>query len=69
MYYTAGSSDGPWVAAAVVHKEEEIIIIHNDSAFVLDAEMTAHTSSARERNGDKVTIHRDSIFDNCKQTK
>ena len=29
------------MAAAVVHKEEEIIILLNDSASVLDAEMTA----------------------------
>ena len=40
-YYTDGSSDGTGVAAAAVHKEEEIIIRLNDSASVLDAEMTA----------------------------
>ena len=39
-YYTDGSSDGTRVAAAVVHKEEEIIIRLNDFASVLDAEMT-----------------------------
>ena len=39
--YTDGSSDGTRVAAAVVHKEEEIIIRLNDSAYVLDAKMTA----------------------------
>ena len=40
-YYTDGSIDGTRVAAAVVHKKEEIIIRLNDSASVLDAEMTA----------------------------
>ena len=48
-YYTDGSSDRTRVAAAVVHKEEEISIRLNDSASVLDAEMLRHTSSARER--------------------
>ena len=38
--YTDDSSDGTRVAVAVVHKEEEIIIILNDSASVLDVEMT-----------------------------
>ena len=37
-YYTDGSSDGTRVAAAVVHKTEEIIIRLNDSASVLDSE-------------------------------
>ena len=36
-YYTYGTQ----VAAAVVHKKEEIIIRLNDSASVQDAEMTA----------------------------
>ena len=44
-YYTDGSSDGTRVAAAVVHKEEEIIIRLNDSASVLDAKITIHTDS------------------------
>ena len=48
-YYTDGSSDGTRVAAAVVHKTEEIIVRLNDSASVLDAEMTAITISARGR--------------------
>ena len=39
--YTDGSSDGTRVADNVVHKEKEIIIRLNDSASVLDAEMTA----------------------------
>ena len=39
-YYTDCSSDVARVAAAVVHKEEEIIIGLNDSTAVLDAEMT-----------------------------
>ena len=39
-YYTDGSNDGTRVAAAVVHKEKEILIRINDSASVLDAEMT-----------------------------
>ena len=40
-YYTDGSNDGSRVAAAVVHKKEDLIIRLNDSASVLDAEMTA----------------------------
>ena len=36
-YYTDGSSDGTRVAATVVHMEEELISILNDSASVLDA--------------------------------
>ena len=39
--YIDGSSDGTQVAAAVVHKEEKLIIRLYDSASVLDAEMTA----------------------------
>ena len=39
--YTDGSNDRTRVAAEVVHKEEEIIIILNDSASVLDAEKIA----------------------------
>ena len=62
-YYTGGSSDGTRVAAEVVHKEEEIIIRLNDSASVLDAEMTAlrvalvNASEPR----DMITIHTDSL--------
>ena len=51
------------MAAAVVHKKEEIIIRLNDSAFVLDAEMTAirlALEAARETR-DKITIHTDSL--------
>ena len=62
-YYTDGSSDGTQVAAAVVHKEEEIIIRLNDSASVLDAEMTAirvALENASETR-DKITIHTDSL--------
>ena len=62
-YYTVGSSDGTRVAAAVVHKKEEIIIRLNDSASVLDAEMTAirlALENARETR-DKITIHTDSL--------
>ena len=64
-YYTDGSSDGTRVAAAVVNKEEEIIIRLNDSASVLDAEMTAirlaleNASETREN----ITIHTDSLTD------
>ena len=62
-YYTVGSSDGTRVAAEVVHMEEEIIIRINDSASVLDAEMTAirvaleNASETRDNN----TIHTDSL--------
>ena len=62
-YYTDGSSDGTRVAAAVVHNEEEIIIRLNDSASVLDAEMTAIRvvlENAGETR-DKITIHTDSL--------
>ena len=58
-YYTDGSSDGKRVAAEVVHKEEEIIIRLNDSASVLDAEMSAirvALENASETR-DKITIH------------
>ena len=61
-YYTDGSSDGTRVAAAVVHMEEEIIIRLNDSASVLDAEMTAirvALENASETR-DKITIHTNS---------
>ena len=58
-YYTDSSSDGTRVAVAVVHKEEEIIIRLNESASVLDAEMTvirvAVENSSETR--DKITIH------------
>ena len=61
--YTDGSSDGTRVMTAVVHKEEEIIIILNDSASVLDAGMTAIRvvlENASETR-DKITIHTDSL--------
>ena len=51
------------MAAAVVHKEEEIIIRLNDSASVLDAEMTAirvALENASETR-DKITMHTDSL--------
>ena len=62
-YYTDGSSDGTRVAAAVVHKKEEIIIRLNDSASVLDAEMTAIRLALEDASGtrDKITIHTDSL--------
>ena len=58
-YYTDGSSDGTRVTAAVVHKEEEIIIRLNDSASVLDAELTAIRVALENANKtrDKITIH------------
>ena len=62
-YYIDASSAGTRVAAAVVHKEEEIRIILNDSASVLDAEMTAirvALENASETR-DKITIHTDSL--------
>ena len=51
------------VAALVVHKKEEIIIRLNDSASVLDAEMTAIRlvlENARNTR-DTITIHTDSL--------
>ena len=51
------------MAAAVVHKEEEIIIRLNDSVSVLDAEMTAiqvALENASEMRA-KITIHTDSV--------
>ena len=62
-YYNDGSSDGARVAAAVLHKDEEIIIQLNDSASVLDAEMTSirvALENASETR-DKITIHTDSL--------
>ena len=50
-------------AAAVVNKEEDIIIRLNDSASVLDAEMTAirvALENASETR-DNITIHSDSL--------
>ena len=48
------------MAAAVVHKEEEIIIRLHESASVMDAEMTtirvALENASETRN--KITIHR-----------
>ena len=60
-YYTDGSSDGTRVAPAVVHKTEEIIIRLNDSASVLDAEMTAIALEDASGTRDKITIHTDSL--------
>ena len=51
------------MAAAVVHKEEAIIIRLNDSVSVLDAEMTAirvALENASETR-DTITIHTDSL--------
>ena len=62
-YYTDGSSDGTRVAAAGVHKKEEIIMKLNDSASVLNAEMTAirlALENARDTR-DTITIHTDSL--------
>ena len=62
-FYTDGSSDGTRVAAAVVHNTEEIIVRLNDSASVLDAEMTTIRLALEDASGtrDKITIHTDSI--------
>ena len=62
-YYTDGSSDGTWVVAAMVHKTEEIIIRLNDSASVLDAEMTVIRLVLEDARGTryKITIHTDSL--------
>ena len=63
MYYTDGSSDGTGVAAAVVHTEKEIIIRLEDSASLLDAEMTAIRVALEIaiEIRDKITIHTDSL--------
>ena len=47
------------MAAAVVHKEEEIIIRLNESAYVLDVEMTAiHLAlEVASETRDTVTIY------------
>ena len=51
------------MAAAVVHKRGEIIITLNDSASVLDAEMTAIQLALEDASGtrDKITRHTDSL--------
>ena len=51
------------MAAKVVHKEEEVIIRLNDSASVLDAEMTAIRAALENASEtrDKITIHTDSL--------
>ena len=51
------------MAAAVVHKEEQIIIRLNDSAFVMDAEMTAIRVALENASEptDIITIHTDSL--------
>ena len=56
---TDGSSDETRVAAAVVHKEEEKNIRLNDSASVLDAEMTAIRVALENacETRDNITIH------------
>ena len=61
-YYIDGLSDGTRVAAALVHKEEEILIRLNDLVSVLDAEMTAILENARETS-DNITIHTHSLTD------
>ena len=61
-YYTDGSSDRTRVSAAVVHKEEEIIIRPNDSASVLDFEMTAIRNKRHDYNTPR-------LFDSYKHTK
>ena len=48
------------MAAAVVHKTEEIIIRLNDSVSVLDAELTV-IRIAPENATDTITIHTDSL--------
>ena len=51
------------MAAAVVHKEDEIIIRLNDSASVLDAEMTAIRVALENasKTRDNISIHTDSL--------
>ena len=51
------------MAAAVVHKKEEIILRLNATASVLDAEMTAIRLALEDASGtrDKMTIHTDSL--------
>ena len=48
---------------AVAHKEEEINIRLNDSASVLDAEMTSISVALEDASeiGDKITIHTDTL--------
>ena len=62
-YYTDGSIDGTRVGVAVVNKEEEIIIRLNDSASVLDEEMTAIRVALENANEtrNKLSIHTDSL--------
>ena len=55
-YYTDGSSDGTRVAVAVVPKKEEIIIRLNDSASVLEAEMTAIRLALENARDTRATI-------------
>ena len=51
------------MAAAVVHKEEEIISGLNDSASVLDTEMTTRRVAIENASEtrDKITIYTDSF--------
>ena len=51
------------MAAAIVHREEEIIMRLNDSASVLDAEMTAIRVALENaiETRDTITIHTDSL--------
>ena len=66
--YTAGSSDGTRVNAAVVHKEEELIIRLNDLASILNTELTTiqieleNASETRDYNTHK-------LYNNYKHTK
>ena len=55
------------MVAAVVHKEVEIIIRLNDSAFVLDAEMTA-IRVALENAIMRYNYNTHRLFDSCKHT-
>ena len=62
-YDTEGSSDGTRVAAAVVHNEEDIIIRLNNSASVLNAEMTAIRLALEDASEtrNQIRIHTDSL--------
>ena len=68
-YYTDGLSDGTQVAAAVVHKEEDIIIRLNDSASVLDAEITPASSTRVRQRKKRQYYNTHILFDSYKQTK
>ena len=53
-YYTNGSSDWKRVVVEIVHTDENIINRINDSASVLDAEMTVIHIAIEETNGPKL---------------